>query len=336
MELADIEAAAQHGRAALTELFRLQSTAADAARRDAAGRALAVIWARDELIAEEEKAIVRRGFDVAWSARKRYPRALQTPISVAISYGVPFLREDGDGVKRSNLEWSHRIEGSGRASLEAFTPPKTSAGRAEFTIVPTDFVTNGPHRLVLVARAATVGLTETWELELPHMPFSFEFDPILAIDALLALPDQARAERFAGAVQLVPGSSSEASEAAFLTLNADWVLRSAPWLEVKTPLPCDLAHRVEIEIEGIDGWHPADSVVVSGQGTGTSNKPEIMQFELGPFDQPIAGALDRPGPRRLRARLIASPELGWANADVRSLWPGTIETGWIEVEVVRR
>jgi hypothetical protein len=26
---------------------------------------------------------------------------------------------------------------------------------------------------------------------------------------------------------------------------------------------------------------------------------------------------------------------GWYDSYVRSIWPGTIETGWVEVEVVR-
>ena len=59
-------------------------------------------------------------------------------------------------------------------------------------MIPADFETDGPHRLVLQARVRTVGLTDSWELELPHIPFSFEFDPRLAVDALFALPDDAR------------------------------------------------------------------------------------------------------------------------------------------------
>jgi hypothetical protein len=28
--------------------------------------------------------------------------------------------------------------------------------------------------------------------------------------------------------------------------------------------------------------------------------------------------------------------LGWADTDVRSLWPGRAHTNWVEVEIVRR
>ena len=38
----------------------------------------------------------------------------------------------------------------------------------------------------------------------------------------------------------------------------------------------------------------------------------------------------------LRARLVPDPDRGWADPEVRSIWPGTIVTDWVEVEVVRR
>ena len=41
--------------------------------RLAAGRALARLWLLDQLVAEEEKAVVRRGYTVTWSARAALP-----------------------------------------------------------------------------------------------------------------------------------------------------------------------------------------------------------------------------------------------------------------------
>ncbi len=190
-----IIAAADHGRAALIELFRLLGTAESEPQRNAAGLALAILWARDELIAEEEKALVRRGYQVHWKARRRYPRALRAPIPVEVDYGVPFLGHGESGVQPENLEWSHKVVGARRASLLEFSPWVAGKGSAEFEMIPTDFETDGPHRLVLQARVRTRGLTESWELELPHVAFSFEFDPRLAVDALFALPDETRARR---------------------------------------------------------------------------------------------------------------------------------------------
>ena len=79
-------------------------------------------------------------------------------------------------------------------TLEEFSPWAAGAGRVAFTIVPGDFESNGPHRLVLQARVRTLGLTDSWEIEPPHMPFLFEFDPNLRLDAILTLPDANRDE----------------------------------------------------------------------------------------------------------------------------------------------
>ena len=72
----EIEYVAQFGRSGLPELFRIFGEPPSSSLRDAAGRAIAVLWAHDQLIAEEEQALVRRGYTVEWIARRRYPRAL--------------------------------------------------------------------------------------------------------------------------------------------------------------------------------------------------------------------------------------------------------------------
>ena len=324
----DVEAASEHGRAGLMELFRLLGSTDRPAVRDAAGRALAVLWRKDELIAEEEKAVVRRGFEATWKARRRYPRAVRAEIPVSVRFGVPFLTDDPRGVRPSNLEWSYRVVGAKRASLEAASPWAPGPASADFSIVPGDFDADGPHKLVVQPRVRTVGLTESWELDLPHVAFSFEFDPILGVDAIFAAPDDARGKALAHAVRLVPGAGAEP---AFLPLNDRLSVRGVPVLEIRGPLPCDLAHAVELEIEGVPGRFAAGSlVVVEGQGGATARR-----LPVGPIERVPDGALDRPGPARVRARLTADPDLGWAAPDVRSVWPGTIETDWVGVEVVR-
>ncbi len=330
-----VEEAAEHRRAGLIDLFRLLGTATRAEVRDAAGRTLAALWARDELIAEEEKALVRRGFAVEWRARRRYPRGLAAPIPIRVDYGVPFLVDGGPGVGPTHLEWSHRILGAERAGLEAFSPWRAGPGSSEFAIDPADFPTNGPHRLALHARARTVGLTESWEIDLPHLPFSFEFDPILAVDALLTLADDSRGQAIARAIRLEP-AESPADGPNFLPLTPDLVLRDPPALAVVLPLPCDLAHTLAIEFEGMTGRFPAGVVVVAGQGADPTAVPSTLRFPLGAISGLPADAIDRPGARRARAVLTADPDLGWADPDVRSLWPGTLTTEWTEVRVNRR
>jgi hypothetical protein len=331
----EIEAAAEHGRAGLIDLFRLLGTAEKPEARDAAGRALARLWAKDELIVEEEKALVRRGFAVAWKARRRYPRGLKGRIPVEASYGVPFLVEGGSGVSPTNLVWSHRVLGAERAGLEEPSAWIKGPGLASFEVDPSDFPTLGPHRLALAARVRVVGLTDSWEIELPHLPFSFEFDPILTVEALLTAPDDARGATVARAIRLEPPGATDAGSR-YLDLSAGLVLRDPPDLIVTTPLPCDLAHRLAIEIEGVPGQFRAGSVIVSGQGGGPPGRAEARRFPLERIDGLPPEAIDRPGERRVRAFLTADADLGWADPDVRSLWPGTLTTDWADVRVIRR
>lgn len=325
---AEIEAAADHGRAGVWELLRLFALEEPEAKRFAAGRALARLWRDDQLVAEEEQAVIRRGFRVDWRARRRYPRDLAVPIPIVANYHVPFLRDDGRSVGPGDLEWSHRATGARRAALEQFTPWAPGPGRARIEIIPGDFETSGPHRLVLEIRVRTRGRTPGWEIALPHMPFSFELTRPPTIESILTLPDETRKQAIEQAVALEPGEQGETLGAdVFLALDSDFMIRNPPRITVAGRLPCDLAHAVELEIEGVPGLFPAGRVVLAGQGPAS--------FELGPVAA-AAGLIDRAGARKARAVLTADPSSGWADPDVRSVWPGPITTNWALVDVVRR
>ena len=332
----EVLASADHGRAALFELFRLLGTATKPDVRDAAGRALARLWKRDELIAEEEKAVVTRGFVATWRARRRYPRGLRGPIPVTATFGVPFLGDDDLGVTPAHLEWSHRVAGAERASLEQASPWRPGVGSVVFDLDPGDFRGNGPHRLVLEAKARPVGLTETWEAALPHIPFTFEFDPILAVDALLGQADEARAAAMARSVRLEPAAGSGEGDSTFLPIDESFALRDPPSLAVTTPLPCDLAHAVAVEFEGGPGRFPAGTLVVSGQGASRDEPAAERRFPIGPIVAPAMHILEHAGEARMRAVLTPDPDLGWADPDVRSVWPAEVVTGWLDVRVIRR
>jgi hypothetical protein len=122
-------------------------------------------------------------------------------------------------------------------------------------------------------------------------------------------------------------------------LGGEWALRNPPRLAVATPLPCDLAHRISIEFEKPAVHVGAGQLIVGGQGIPHRGQPPaepvIQRFDLGPIAPLPSGAIERSGVRRLRAWLKADPELGWADPDVRSVWPGEIATNWVEVEIVR-
>ncbi|QDV33862.1 hypothetical protein [Tautonia plasticadhaerens] len=329
---AEVLDAAGHGRAGLIELFRLLSEGKTPEVREAAGRALAVIWGRDDLIPEEEKAVVARGFDVRWRARRRYPRAMRAPIPIEVRYGLPFLIGGGPGIGPDDLEWSHRIAGAERAALELPSDWKAGVGVASFTLDPADFPGNGPHRLVLKATARTgPRLTSRWEVAPPQAPFSFEFDPRLDADALFTLPDEGKRAALASAIRL-DDAMPEDDSALFLDLPGPFVMRDPPAIWLDVPLASDLAHRIELEFEGIPGRFAAGRVVFSGQ----DQAPGVVEIPIGPVDGLPPDAFDRPGEHRLRAVLVPDADLGWADPDVRSLWPEPIETDWMPVRLIRR
>jgi hypothetical protein len=339
----EIELVADHGRAGVWELLRVFSapgTTPD--QQAAAGRALARLWLKDELVAEEEQAVVRRGFTVTWKARRRYPRALRSEIPIVVSYDVPFLHDDGAGVGPANLEWSHRVIGARRAALEDFSAWKPGRGQVAFTIVPGDFESKGPHRLVLQTRVRTAGLSGRWEIEPPHIPFQFEFDPSLRIESMLTLPDEARGELIAHALKLEPSFSGHGEPSRYLIVDKEWALRNPPCLAVSTPLPCDLAHAIFMELDGVPGRLPAGRIILSGQGTvqpgSESAAPSlhVTRVELSSTASLPHDAIERPGVRRMRLVLEADPASGWADPEIRSIWPGRIETDSVEVEIVRR
>jgi hypothetical protein len=336
---AEIGAVASCGRAGLPELFRLLGEAPSSELRLAAARAIAALWAQDELIGEEEQALVRRAYEVAWRARRRYPRALRTEIPIIVEFGVSFCTDEGPGISPANLEWSHRITGAQRAALEQDSEWRSGPGRFRFSIVPDDFETGRPHRLAFHARVRTKGLTGDWQVELPAVPFNFEFDPRLEVSSLLTLPDEVRGEELGRKIGLERAAGADGRAPRFVPLNADLALRDPPAVSVETPLLCDLAHRMSIEFEGVEGRFESGLLVLGGQGGVGRGNPDPAGRRTYPIESlaPVPpGLIDRPGQRRMRAVLEPDPELGWADPDVRSIWPGTIATEWCDVEVVRR
>lgn len=326
----EILAASEAGREGLFELFRLLSPETDAPRRQAAGEALARLWKRDQLVAEEEKGIVTRGFVVQWHARRRYPRRMTAPISITVDFHVPFLGASPLGIQQRDLEWSYRLKGTERLSLESFSPWSPGPGHLEFTVNPDDFQGNGPHRLIFQAKVRPNGLTSSWELDLPQSSMSFDFDPALHVDSIQTQHDAGR-EAAIGAAVTLESAPEDGGEP--FPMNQEFALRSVPRIRVAGPLPCDLAHQIALEIDGVAGSFPRGNFVAVASGEGPSG-PRIFPLDHRPLVP--EEAIERPGIHRMRAVLTASPSLGWANPDVRSLWPGTVVTDWTEVKIVRR
>lgn len=330
----EIRSAADYGRMGLRELFEMLSGSTEVEKKLAAGQALAKLWAKDELISEEEKAIVLRSYQASWKARRRYPRKLAGPIPIHIEYGVPFLGEHG-GIDHSKLEWSHKILGTERAGLEEFTPWSEGPACAEFSISSGDYTSNGPHRLALHARVRTKGLTSPWESELFQVPFQFELDPLLDVGSLRATADEARAAKFAELIRLEV-VVDESGQSKYVSLNDDFVLRDPPQLVINAPLPADLAHILELEFQGIPGRFSAGTIVISGQGNaaGSDSAKRVI-----PLDRPLSISRDIISAAGiLEGRIVLTPNdsLAWTDPDIRSVWPNEITTPWVAFRVVRR
>lgn len=325
--------AAKFGRDAASELARLQASAKPAEIRDAAGRALAKLWAENELVAEEEKAIVVRGAEIEWIGRRRYPRLLQKPIRLAATYRLPFLSEDT--IAPAAIQWSTRVVGADRASLETYSPWHSGPGRVDVEIDPRGKADSGPHRVALQAKVRTNGLSTNWEVELPERPFAFELDPRLNVGALFANEDADDAAQIKCRVQLRTSEAMPA-EPRFVVLPNGLVLRDPPELCVTQPIDCDLAHAMFLEFDGRDGRVPCGEVLLPGSGSvrETEETARTVRIPVAAIQGALPPGIDAPGDYRVRAVLVADPELGWSDPNARAIWPGTIVTDWVSVRIM--
>jgi hypothetical protein len=319
----EIVAAADLGRVASHELFELLKKSRDPERRRAAAQALSRLWVADELVGEEEQAIVRHGHRVTWHARRVYPRAISRPIPIIARFDFDFFRENG-GIASRDIELSTRVMGAHRVSLESFSPWARPAAPLRFDIEPRDFAGRGPHTLRLEAKVRPVGLTSTWEVELPASTFNIEFDEHMRVESILTQPDAGRAALVDGSIRLVAEATAVPAP-----VGGGFALRYLPTLELAPPLPFDLAAHASIEIDGCNGRVPAGQVVVLA---GDSARHTLSLYVSG---NPPVPAIDHAGYYRARVVLTPDPEFAWSAPAVRSAWPEPIATAWTEIEVVR-
>lgn len=328
---AEVAAASAAGRGAMTELARLCETGATPALRHAAATSLLTLWAGDQLVAEEERAIAARLFEVQWKARRRYPRELSRPLGMEVRFGLMGVGPSSP-IRAEELLWSHRVVGSQRAAMEVFSDWQRGREAVAWALEPADFPGPGPHRLILETRLRWESSGGTWELGLPPSALSFELDPRLTLAAILGAPEEELTRRGAERVRLEP---AEETGTAFQALNDRFALRDPPRIVIAGTLPYDLAHRVSIEFDAPPTRCDALSIVLLATGGGDHDPTDrrILPFPswLGPPEVPI----DRPGPVRVRAVLTPDPELAWSDPAVRALWPVPLVTNWCDVRIVR-
>ena len=116
------------------------------------------------------------------------------------------------------------------------------------------------------------------------------------------------------AIRLVPPDVDQVGRVPrFFPINADLAVRDLPSLEISGPLTCDLAHAVELEFEGISERLPAGEVIAHGHASDADNPQQIREYPLGRIGFDAKLAIERPGARKIRARLIPDPDHGWAD-----------------------
>ena len=281
-------------------------------------------------------------FAVTWRARRRYPRGAPRR--------DPDRRDDRGPVPsmtsatsvRSDLEWSHRIVGARRAALEEFSPWKAGPGRVAFAIIPDDFPTNGPHRLVLQSRVRTGGLSELLgdRAAARPVPVRVRPDPPARRD-----PDPLRRGPGRGDGAGHPAGAGRASMSDEPAGSPAAGRRVGP-AESAAPggddaLPCDLAHAVAIEFDGTPGRFPAGSLDRERPGPAAARSGSRATIDAAvrrrTRSPPLPARRDRSSGRPARAgapRGRSPARLG------RSRYPlglaGAIETNWVEAEIIRR
>lgn len=334
----------QYGRIVVQDLFRVLTEGTTPDRRQAALSALVRLWKADELIPEEEKAIVTRAFVTNWQLRRKYPRGLTGPLSIRVDYRLPETGvQELDDWLREHLEWSHRVTGTRRASDDQWRKLGSPTPGAGFEIMPADFPEDGPHRLILHPRVNVQGLTDNWQLDLPAQTTSFEWDDHLQSGALKGMPDAIRASQWREMFGIWDTHGSE-TDAVHTAIDERFALSfpPEPMISFLRPgmahaaLPCDLAHQVFLEFESVDGrWYLGDWILAANSAAcqGESaffRTPETFRRASN------APRLERAGKYRGRFVLESCPELGWSDPAIRSVWPETLTTDWFEIEVVRR
>ncbi len=333
----EIRASHKHGRIVVPELFRVMADGPSPDHRLAATQALVRLWKADELIPEEEKAILTRSLRVDWQIRRKYPRLLTGSLLIRASYGPPKLADDGLELwLMQHLRWSHRVTGTRRAADDAWQEPTPApAPQALLQVIADDFPDDGPHRLLLHLKVKTLGLTDNWELDMPAQSTSFEWDDHLQPSALVTLPDSARASQWALALGFMIAPSADNQEPFLLPLTDQFALRNPPIPTLQLPYPSDLAHRVVLEFQGISALWLAGEWLEH-----THSQPPLGLFPKPWPDHAIAlepqSTFPHAGHYRMRLILQPTPERGWSDPLIRSVWPDAILSEWVGVELVRR
>lgn len=335
--LAEISNSAVHGRSVLPDLLSLLQDEAPADRKNAALEALIKLWRADELIAEEEKAILSRAIQVSWKQRRKYPRDFSGQFQITALFRLPLLADKScNEWLRNHLRFETRVTGTRRATDEQWKPLPADSSQLTMEIESRDFPEDSIHRLMLFIRVKTEGLTSDWSLDLPGQATSFEWDHHLKSMALKAESDEKEAMIMQEALAWELIADADEMQLQNVAISPGFAIHHPPVAMLAIPLPRDIAHEAMLEIEEVSSNIRLKKWVIASRGSVSTAEKQFKQIPLEMMGLIDDSAISRAGKYRARLLLNPKPELGWADPEIRSVWPGRLTSPWVEIEIVRR
>lgn len=336
----EIRSSFQFGRIVVADLLQVLTEGKTPEIRNSAFESLVQLWKADELISEEEKAIVTRSVQIEWHQRRKYPRALTGSFQISARLGFPDTADQTvNQWLQSHLQFSRRLTGSRRAAYEVWQAVPHHSADVQAELHAGDFPEDQVHRIALFVKVKTDDLTSSWELELPAFPTSFEWDRHLNLNALAGPAIDSEMATIQNAFNWRTNQISNSQEnPRIVPISDSFAIRNPPDLYVELPMPRDLSHQAFIEIKGCESLIPAGSWIMATRNKidpSANSEIKCQNWSIAPDSIVADDKIGHGGKFELRVVLEPSPERGWSDPEIRSVYPNQIKTAWTEIEIVR-
>ena len=325
----------RHGRAVLPDLLAMLGEETSIDQKKAAFEALLRLWQADELIPEEEKAILTRAFQIRWKQRRKLPRDFSGIFQIHVFIGLPEIEDESCRQwLKSHLTWEMRVSGTRRATDDQWKKINDSEMKLVIEINSRDFPEETVHRIMLHTRATTTHLTSNWVLDLPSQSTSFEWETHLKALALRADFDDAESKEMQSGLIWRESELESNQESQLLQISHSFGIFKLPTPQLKLPLPRDISHDVILIIDGINSHISLNHAVMECRQQPASTQ-QIRTLPLKIQNLIADDQISHAGKYKARLILKPRPELGWADPEIRSVWPESLEFPSIEIEIVR-
>ncbi|MFM7317670.1 MAG: hypothetical protein ACKO5E_12055, partial [bacterium] len=302
--LDEIRQAARHGRAVLPDLLGMLADGKSDEMKSAAFESLIQLWQADELIAEEEKAIITRAFQVEWKQRRKYPRDYDGNFQILGFISLPKIQDESRIVWLSeHLRWETRVTGTRKATDDQWQMIPPDEMQLQIQMESRDFPEDCVHRVMLFTRVTTHGLTSNWTLDLPGQATSFEWDQHLKSAALKADFDEKEALIMQEALTWDCNADPDTIGSQLIALSPGFAIHRPPVALLRIPLPRDLAHDAVLEIDEISSKIKLKNYVIASRGSAITLQKQFKMIPLEIKRLIDDSAISRAGKYRARINL---------------------------------